>query len=145
MKKTPKPKTDGVTPAEFKKIALSFPGVVEKPSYGKPSIFIEKKFFTRLRKDDNSAVLYIGSIDEREMLLELDPKTFHLTEHYRDYPIVLARIEHIEPTHLRGMLERRWRVIVPKKLLKCEDISPATAAPKAAPRKTAKRKVSKRR
>ncbi|HEX4533817.1 MAG TPA: hypothetical protein VH000_06265, partial [Rhizomicrobium sp.] len=79
------------------------------------------------------------------MLLELDPKTFHLTEHYRDYPIVLARIEHIEPTHLRGMLERRWRVIVPKKLLKCEDISPATAAPKAAPRKTAKRKVSKRR
>lgn len=122
-------KTGGLTAAAFKKIALSFPGASEKPSYGKPSIFIEKKFFTRLRKEDESLVIYIGSIDEREMLMEMDPDTYHLTEHYRDYPIVLVRLANINEAALRKMLERRWREIAPKKLQKTfEDAAPPKPA-----------------
>jgi len=43
-----------VTKAQLKKMALSFPGALEKLSYGHPSFFIEKKFFTRLRSEDDS-------------------------------------------------------------------------------------------
>ena len=107
--------------SQFKTIALSFPEAHEKSSYGNPSIFIAKKFFARLRKEDDSIVLIVGSIDEREMMIESDPKTFHITEHYRDYPSVLVRIGRINEKTLRGMLERRWRAIAPKKLIKVID------------------------
>ncbi|HEX4098251.1 MAG TPA: MmcQ/YjbR family DNA-binding protein, partial [Caulobacteraceae bacterium] len=58
------------------------------------------------------------SLDEREMLMEAEPKTFHLTAHYKDYPCVLARIDSLHPGSFRNFLERRWRKIAPKKLVK---------------------------
>jgi hypothetical protein len=118
MKKTAKKSAKGVTAAELKKIALSFPEAGEKPSYGKPSFFIAKKFFTRLRQEDNSLVMIVDGMDQRDMMLELDPRTYHITDHYKDYPAVLVRMERISPEELRMMLERRWRKIAPKKLLK---------------------------
>ena len=118
MTKAAKESMKGVTAAQLKKIALSFPEANEKPSYGKPSFFVAKKFFTRLRAEDNSLVFVVEGIDQRNMMLELDPKTYHITDHYKDYPAVLVRMEHITADELRTMLERRWRKIVPKKLLK---------------------------
>ena len=108
----------GVTPAQFKKIAGSFPEANEKSSYGNLAFFIAKKFFTRYRKDDNSVVFIVDGIDTRDMMLELDPKTYHITDHYKDYPAVLVRMERITPDELKLMLERRWRRIAPKKLVK---------------------------
>src|SRR5215470_7675573 len=129
--------------AQFKKIALSFPEAHEKSSYGSPSIFIAKKFFTRLRKQDDSIVLIVGSIDEREMMIESDPKTFHITDHYRDHPSVLVRIGRINEKTLRAMLERRWRTIAPKKLLKAIDGAPITSPGKTRPTKRPKQKTKK--
>ncbi len=128
--------------AQFKKIALSFPEANEKPSYGSPAIFIAKKFFTRLRDQDDSIVWIVGSIDERDHMLEMDPKTYFITEHYRDYPAVLVRTSRIDQTMLKKMLERRWRAIAPKKLIKAIDEA-AGAQPKkktvAKPKKKAAR------
>ncbi len=133
-----------VTKAQVKKAALTFPGALEKPSYGRPAFFIEKKFFARLRDEDDSLVLIVDSIDERDMLIELDPATYHITPHYKDYPAVLARIAMLDTKMLRGMLERRWRKIAPKKMLKemAEGkTGPATRKPKKrAPSKTVRRK-----
>ena len=117
-----------ISKADLRKIALSFPEANEKPSYGKPSFFIAKKFFTRLRDEDASIVWIVGSIDERDHLLEMDPKTYFITEHYRDYPSVLVRTARIDKTMLRKMLERRFRAIAPKKVLK--EMDAAAAVPK---------------
>jgi hypothetical protein len=114
-----------MTAAQLKKIALSFPLANEKPSYGKPSFFVAKKFFTRLRAEDNSLVFIVDSMDQRDMMLELDPQTYHITDHYRDYPAVLVRMERITAGELQTMLERRFRKIAPKKLLR--DIEAAAA------------------
>ncbi|HEX2594205.1 MAG TPA: hypothetical protein VHL34_22075 [Rhizomicrobium sp.] len=119
-----------LTKAQFTKIALSFPEAHEKSSYGNPAIFIAKKFFTRWRKEEDSIVWIVDGMDERDHLLEIDPKTYFITEHYRDYPSVLVRAEKIDATMLKKMLERRWRKIAPKTLVKQVD---AAAAEKAAP------------
>lgn len=116
MKK--KSDSKGVSQAQLREIALSFPATSEGTSYGRPSFLINGKFFTRLRAEDNSVVLMVDSIDERDMLLESDPALFHITDHYRNYPAVLARIALLEPARLRAMLERRWRAMAPKKLVK---------------------------
>lgn len=120
MKKSPAKKSaaKGVTPAQFRKIALSFPEANEKPSYGRPAMFIAKKFFTRYRSEDNSLVFIVADMPTRDMMLELDPKTYHITDHYKDYPAVLVRMERITPDELKLMLERRWRHIAPKKLIR---------------------------
>ena len=84
----------GLTEAQFKKIALGFPGAHEKLYYGSPSICILDKFFTRLRSEDDLIVLRVGPNDERDMLLEADPVTFH---DHRSLPVsggyILARLD----------------------------------------------------
>src|SRR5262245_52499013 len=130
-----------LTRAQFTKIALSFPEALEKSSYGNPSIFIAKKFFTRWRKEEDSIVWIVDSMDERDHLLDIDPKTYFITEHYRDYPSVLVRAERIDAAMLKKMLERRWRKVAPKKLVKQIDEAAIAKPVKKAP---AKRPAAKR-
>ena len=49
------------------------------------------------------------------------PDAFHFTDHYRDYPIVLARIAHVDPVWLKAALWKRWRKVAPKRLVKAHD------------------------
>ena len=107
-----------MTPDEMKAIVMSFPGAEEGVSYGRPSFKLNGKFFTRLRGEDDSLVLMDVSYDEREMLMEAEPGTFHLTPHYKDYPCVLARIKDLHPGSLRNFLERRFRKIAKKSVVK---------------------------
>ena len=123
-----------ITKADLKKIALAFPGAKEETSYGQPAFKIEKKFFTRLRSEDDSIVWIVDSIDERDSLLEMDPKTYFITDHYKNYPSVLVRISQIDKAMLKKMLERRWRAIAPRKMLKEMGFVPS-AAPLRAPKK----------
>jgi hypothetical protein len=107
-----------MTGDEMREICLSFPGVTEGTSYGRPSFLVNKKFFTRLRAEDGSVVLLEVGFDERELLIEAEPQTFHFTAHYKDYPALLARIATLHPGSFRNFLERRWRKIAPKSLVK---------------------------
>lgn len=107
-----------VSKAQFEKIALGFETAVLAPHYNKPSVMVFGKFFTRLRAEDDTIVLTVGSQDERDMLLELDPETFTLTDHYRGGPWILARRTKIDAKRLTAMLEKRWQKLAPKKLLR---------------------------
>jgi hypothetical protein len=118
-----------ITEAILRRIALSFPGAREEPHYGQPSYKIEKKFFIRLRGEDASIVWIVESIDERDALIEMDPKTYFITDHYKNYPSVLVRIARLNETMLRKMLERRWRAIAPKTMQKAFDEAAAAAKP----------------
>jgi hypothetical protein len=107
-----------MTADEMREIVLSFPGAEEGTSYGQPAFKVNGKIFTRLRAEDASVVLHEIGFDEREMLIEAEPATFHFTAHYKDYACVLARIATLHPGSLRAFLERRWRRIAPKRLVK---------------------------
>ena len=99
-------------------IILSFPEVEEGAAWGKPAYKAAGKFFTRLRAEDDSLVLMGVGFDEREMLIEAERQTFHLTDHYRNQPTVLARIASLDPGTLRRLLDRRWRKLVTKAQVK---------------------------
>jgi hypothetical protein len=114
-----------MTLEEMEAIVMAFPGAEKGMSYGQPSYKVNGKFFTRLRREDASLVLLEVSFDEREMLIEAEPETFHFTAHYKDYPSVLARIASLHPGSLRNFLERRWRKIAPKTWVKAHDAAGA--------------------
>ena len=103
-----------MTPDEMREIILSFPGAEEGVSYGAPAYKVNGKFFTRLRREDQSVVLTGISFDERDMLMEAEPATFHTTPHYKDYP-----------SAYRNFLDRKWREIAPKALVKAFDAAKA--------------------
>jgi len=114
-----------MTPDEMEAIVMSFPGAEKGMSYGSPAYKVNGKFFTRLRREDQSMVLMEVSFDEREMLMEAEPGTFHFTAHYRDYPCVLARIADLHPGSLRNFLERRFRKVAKKSAVKDWDAANA--------------------
>jgi hypothetical protein len=107
-----------MTHEEFRAIVLSFPGVEEGTSYREPSFLVRGKFLTRVRREDDSAVFLEVPHDERELLMEAEPQTFHFTPHYKDYPSVLARLATLHPDALRGFIERRWRKVSLKSVVK---------------------------
>jgi hypothetical protein len=116
-----------MTAEEMDAIVMAFPMTERGVSYGRPSYKVNGKFFTRLRREDESMVIMEVSFDEREMLMEAEPATFHFTAHYKDYPCVLARIATLHPGSFKAFLERRWRKVAPKKLVKEYDAAKASA------------------
>ena len=110
-----------MTKDEMEAIVMAFPGVEKGMSYGSPAYKLNGKFFTRLRREDQSMVIMDVSHDEREMQMEAEPGTFHFTSHYKDYPSVLARIADLHPGSFRNFLDRRFRKIAKKSAVKAYD------------------------
>ncbi len=106
---------------EVRAVAMALPDVQEGMAYGFPALKVKGKLLTRLRPEDQSLVLCDVGFDERDMLLEADPETFHLTPHYQGYPCILARLEALDARTLRFFLERRWRRAAPKATVKAYD------------------------
>lgn len=114
---------------EVRALLLSFPGVEDGVSYGEASYKVAGRFFTWLRPAlDDSIVVHLDNRDERDLLIEMDPATFHFTDHYRDHPIVLARIATVDPVWLKAALDRRWRKVAPKSLSKQHPVLTGTGS-----------------
>jgi len=59
--------------------------------------------------------------DERDMLVESQPKMFYFTDHYRAYPIVLIRLSKAKRTTVEPLLRRHWRTLASKKAVRDYD------------------------
>jgi hypothetical protein len=109
-----------VTFETVREIALALPGVEEGMSYGTPAFRVRGKFLVRLREDGETLALKIG-FDAREILMQADPETFFITDHYAGYPSVLVRLATVGREELAGVLEEAWRFNAPKRLVAAHD------------------------
>ncbi len=107
----------GVTFADVITVALALPDVAESTSYGTPALKVRGKLMLRLREDDETLVVR-SSWENRERLMTIAPDTYFLTDHYRPYPWVLARLPRLAPDVLPSLVESAWRQAAPKALLK---------------------------
>ena len=98
---------------DVRKLALTWPEVEDGTSYGTPALKVRKKMLARLKEDGDSLVMPDVPIDERMMLVESQPKIFHFTDHYTDYPIVLIRLSKAKRAIVEPLLRRRWRPAAP--------------------------------
>jgi hypothetical protein len=98
---TPRP-----SPIEFDRvsqIAHTLEGVEDSVSYGTAALKVHGALFIRLREDDDTLVLRCP-IEDRGALIESDPDTYFFTDHYANYPWVLARLSTINPAVLRDVI-----------------------------------------
>ena len=49
-------------------------------------------------------------IDDRDVLIEDAPEIYYLTDYYRRYPLVLARLSRLDQDALRDLLRMSWRL-----------------------------------
>ena len=123
---------DGVL-ARLRGLALALAETDEVVSHGIPAFRVAGKMFAYFRHDhhgDGMTVVCVKTSgrDEAEMLIEAEPDTFYLTDHYRNYPYVLVRLSLVHPGTVERLIERRWRATAPKKALKAWDAArPETA------------------
>jgi hypothetical protein len=103
-----------------RRIALELPGVTEGSSYGTQALKCKGKFMARLKEDGETLVLRMN-IFERPYLLEAEPDVFFITDHYRDWPCVLARLPQITEPRLREAVIDAWRYVAPPKLVAAYD------------------------
>lgn len=87
-------------------------------SYGTPALKVSGKLIARLRDEDGSLVLTGIEPEEAAMLIAADPDTFHITPHYKGYRVVLARLAMLDADRLIYFIERRWRAVAQKQIVK---------------------------
>ena len=105
---------------DIRQIALAFPAVEERLSYGTPAFFVGKKMLVRF-KEGGADVVFRMTLDEKAFLIEANPKTFYETDHYKGWPAVLGRLIQLDEATVIHLIERQWRVSASKKLVREAD------------------------
>lgn len=103
------------------KIALELPGMEESRSYGTPSIKVKGRIVARLRSEDEGGLAIRCDFVDRHMLMQADPETFYLTDHYLDYPMVLIDLARVRWDAMPQLLEQAWRMVAPAALVARQD------------------------
>jgi hypothetical protein len=101
----------------FVKAAKQFPAVEESTAYGTSALKVKGKVLSRWRTEAEGALALWCDLIDRQMLLQADPNVFFLTDHYRNYPMVLIRLDKIRSAALPDLIERAWRMRAPQKLI----------------------------
>jgi hypothetical protein len=103
-------KPTGVTYQIARELACRLPGVEDGTSYGTPSLKVRGKFLLRLREDGETLAVKVD-YPMREALMQAEPETFFITDHYRNYPAVLVRLASVDRKRLHEVLEHAWRFV----------------------------------
>jgi hypothetical protein len=100
-----------------------------------PSFLLSGRFFARFRDDDTVLVLQLGTIAERDVLMQLDSRAFFFTEHYRNYPAVLIHLAEVPQALFADVVREAWHQVSAARAGR-----PPKTAPVGAPRPTPRTK-----
>jgi hypothetical protein len=90
-----------------REMALALPDVEEGTAYGSPALKVHGTMFACLaihRSADPDSLALRIDFPQRDELIAADPKTYYLTDHYVNYPVVLVRLTRVHADALRDLL-----------------------------------------
>jgi hypothetical protein len=103
-----------VTLATVEKMGRALPDVEVTTSWGAPALKVRGKMFACVAinksAEPNSLVVRMEFAD-RDALIEEDPDTYYLKEHYVNYPCVLVRLNRVSSDALRDLLAGAHRLV----------------------------------
>lgn len=98
-----------------RKIGLTLPGVEAAIRYDGASILkMDGKFMCGIATHPSAepgTLVVKFDIEERQLLLDDAPDVYYLTEYYRPYPVLLARLAQLDADALRDLLSVSRRVV----------------------------------
>jgi len=101
-----------------REIPSSLPDADESTTHGRPALKVGGKLFAWMSPDRaaEGALAVRVDPDEEQLLLESRSHVCFVTPHYDGYPIVLIRLEKVEPCELAELIEDAWLLRAPKRL-----------------------------
>ena len=103
-----------------KAIGLRLPGVEAATRYdGSPRLKVEGMFMAGLATHPSAepnTLVVRADVEQRDALLEDAPDIYYLTDYYRKYPLVLARLTHLDRDALHDLLSVSRRLTLAKKV-----------------------------
>ncbi|HJT42887.1 MAG TPA: hypothetical protein VJ750_05235 [Rhizomicrobium sp.] len=130
-----------LTKAEARKLMLSVKGMSEGPYFGRPSVFYGESFVGRVHDKEEAVALRVGTIEMRDVMLEAEPKLFYITDHYKPWPMLLARLNRLDRATLRQLMLARIGEIEAKQKKKKRVAKGPVKKPAA--QKPAKKKIKR--
>jgi hypothetical protein len=107
-----------MTPADFRKIALSFPEASESEHMAHPDFRVGGKIFASLGYPDEDHGMVVLPPEEQTRLLETYPKLFARAKGaWGKQGSTTVRLEAVDRTTLKRAIEIAWRKRAPKDLL----------------------------
>jgi len=106
-----------VTEAEFRALCLSFPDAVEGSNMGSTYFKANGKDLARLLGGGRAYFTGVP-VEEVEMLIEAEPDTYWADAHYKNARCVVAHLAPLSPDVACSFLDRRFRQVAKKAVLK---------------------------
>jgi hypothetical protein len=113
------------TDDDVRRIALALPNVEEIPSEGfdfrvgnKGFVWSYPERIPGRRREIRTdiAVLYVGDEAEKQALLLGEPDLFFTNAGYDGWPLVMLRLERVDPARLEELILDAWRMRAPTEL-----------------------------
>jgi hypothetical protein len=95
-------------------IARKLPDVEVTTAWGQPALKVRGKMFACVAShksaEPNSLVVMMDFAD-RDALLQDDPATYYVKEHYLNYPCVVVRLSRVHADALRDLVTGAYRFV----------------------------------
>lgn len=98
-------------------IGRTLPDVEVATTWGKPTLKVGGRMFVCIASHKSSepdTLVVMMDIADRDVLIEEDPHTYYLKEHYVGYPCVLVRLSRVHPDALRDLVVGAHRYVSAK-------------------------------
>ncbi len=103
--------------ATVESIGRTLPDVEVTTAWGQPALKVRGKMFVCIASnksaEPNTLVVMMDFAD-RDALIEDDPGTYYLKEHYINYPCVLVRLSRVRADALRDLVTGAHRYVAAK-------------------------------
>jgi hypothetical protein len=100
-------------------IGRTLPDVEVTTTWGQPALKVSGKMFVCIashKSAEPNSLVVMMDLAERDVLVEEDPGTYYLKEHYLNYPCVLVRLARIRVDALRDLVTSAHRFVSAKML-----------------------------
>ena len=88
-------------------IGRTLPEVEVTTTYGQPALKVRGKMFACIashKSAEPNTLVVMMDFPDRDALLEDDPGTYYLKDHYLNYPCILVRLSRVHPDALRDLV-----------------------------------------
>lgn len=110
----PKPKTTADAFDIVRQLGATLGDVEAAVRYdGSPELKLRGCFMAGLATHpsaESGTLVVRADREDRELLLAEAPETYYLTDYYRKYPLVLARLSTLDHDTLRALLQTSWQL-----------------------------------
>ena len=97
----------GISFTAVESIAGTLPDVEVTTMYGQPALKVRGKMFVCIashKSAEPNTLVVMMDFPDRDALVDDDPATYYLKDHYLNYPCVLVRLSRVHPDALRDLV-----------------------------------------